>query len=468
MDKKIEEFLEEIAAGTDAETYNAIVKDAMSMDTESFLKTHMPMIEKDPSLSLAAKKMGIDKLGKSKWDRYNETFGSSDKTNPFKKDEGWLKAVHQEDYPDIDYETFKNDIDKMSNFWETEKFERESQAGKTRRKKEVEKDWPWYKKLLANEYSQAKYIDDPNKTPFGKEGKFDYNLPEMANIGLQGLSYAGDAIPGIIGYAAGPGVRLANDVVQKNTTPYGKDIEDILRDRALDVGTSFLGEAGPNAILRMLGRSEKLSKKLLQPIDEAVDYNNLVARSNKIKQDLKTWASEPDYARRNKIAEQIPDEHIKTALTDVNMVDMKPETREGVISNFNREIIPNDEAVKRFEEMKFDTYERPRKGGGSHTPPENFFWIRDVANTPTPPKWASTIVNSKDKLPVKLGTTFIERKTAGSTLGNPNFTQPESENDRKVIDWYKENYAKDWDMGFKPKENAGLLYQAWKEYKGIE
>jgi hypothetical protein len=124
--------------------------------------------------------------------------------------------------------------------------------------------------------------------------------------------------------------------------------------------------------------------------------------------------------------------------------------------------------VKKFEEMKFDTYERPRKAGEGYTPPENFFWMKDIANTPTPPKWASAIVNTKNKLPVKLGTTFIARKTAGSQLGNPNFTQPESENDRKVIDWYKENYAKDWDMGFEPKENAGLLYQAWKEYKGID
>jgi hypothetical protein len=442
--------------------------DAYKMDTKEWVSKWGPVFEAHENLAVDWNNSDLSKFNKDKWTRIRETFGSDDKKNPFIKPEADLKAKWQKDFKDMSFDDFKNDVEKMSNFWETEKFERESQAGKTRRKKEVEKDWPWYKKLLANEYSQAKYIDDPNKTPFGKEGKFDYNLPEMANIGLQGLSYAGDAIPGVIGYAAGPGVRLANDVLQKNATPYGKDIEDIIRDRALDVGTSFLGEAGPNSILRMLGRSEKLSKKLLQPIDEAIDYNNLVARSNKIKQDLNAWAAEPDFARRNKIAEQIPDETLKSKLTEVNFSDLPLEARERIITNFNRDIIPNDEAVKKFEEMKFDTYERPRKAGEGYTPPENFFWMKDIANTPTPPKWANAIVNTKDKLPVKLGKTFIGRKTAGSYLGNPNFTQPENENDRKVIDWYKENYAKDWDMGFEPKENAGLLYQAWKEYKGIE
>ena len=93
MDKKIEDFLEEIAEGVDTETYNALIKDAMSMDTKSWIDKYRSMFQEEPSLAVAFKQADLDKYSKSKWDRYKDTFGSSDTENPYNKSNAWLKAV---------------------------------------------------------------------------------------------------------------------------------------------------------------------------------------------------------------------------------------------------------------------------------------------------------------------------------------------------------------------------------------
>jgi hypothetical protein len=39
-------------------------------------------------------------------------------------------------------------------------------------------------------------------------------------------------------------------------------------------------------------------------------------------------------------------------------------------------------------------------------------------------------------------------------------------NDKLAKDWYKQNYERDWQMGFKPNEKEGdLLWEAYKEWK---
>lgn len=463
MDEKIQKFLEEVALGTDTDTYNAMVKDAMSLDTKAFLDKNLPIIQQNEGLSLAAKKIGLDKYGKSKWERYTESFGSSDKENPFKKDNAWLKATWQSDFQDVDYKTFIKDIDKMSEHWEEEVKNRDLQSGKKRRAKEVQDEWPWYKKLLANEYSQARYIDDPNSTPFGKEGKFNIgdNKLELANIGLQGASLVGDAIPGGWGYLAGPGVRTVNDFVQE-AGDYGKGAGDIVRDRLFDLSTSFLGDAGPNTILRTVGRSEKLGKGLARGIEETADYAALMKEVKETNSLMEAWKKEPSFARRQKIIEKMPDNYLKTTLKNLDSPGYTLEQLQKMDIP-QLKLIPQEEAAVKAQ---LDEIIDEGAEGGKFS--KEYEWNKKIGDTPEPGTFGKKLA-AVSISPVAQGAKAVVSRDLAKAGGKQVYDKkPESENDRKVKDWYKKQYSRMWDANFKPRENSGLLYEAWKEYKGIK
>lgn len=453
MDVKIENLLEEAALSIPTEQYNAMVADADKLDTKAWLNKYNQVFTSDPNLAVAWENDGMDKYSKSKWERLRDYFGSSDKDNPFAKSSEQLQAIWQKEFSDIPKEQFLQDVATMSKGWEDETQARKQQAGRTRRTKEIEKEWPWYKKLLANEYSQARYIDDPNSTPFGKEGKFNPsdNKLELANIGFQGVSLAGDAIPGVGGYIAGPGIRLANDIVQE-AGDYGKDLKDIAYDRALDLGTSFMGEAGPNVLLKTVGRSEKLSKSLGRGIRETSDYADLLKQNKDMEAAWKAWANEPDKARRMQIIKDIPDEGLKERLYVLEGAITPNTPKNDLVKNFAEDykIREPNEAADILVKGESDQFTTP--------------WLNKVSETPVPGKLGQTMAKGINSNVVQYPLSFVKRKTAGGVLANPNITKPKNENDERVKDWYKKYYARDWlDANFKPRENSGLMYEAWKE-----
>jgi len=500
MDNKIEEFLEEIAAGTDAETYNAIVKDAMSMDTKSFLDKHITEFEKDPSLSLAAKKIGIDKLGKTKWDRYSETFGSSDKENPFKKNEGWLKAVHQEDYPDIDYETFKNDIDKMSNHWENEKKTREYESGRYKREQEVKKGGPkWW---LASEYSKNRYINEPEKSIFSDEGAILNKGDDIRDVMLGGAGTVGDFIPGI-GAVLGPAARGVRDVANYGT-PYGKELGDIAGERAWDLGTF-----GAAALLPNFRRGKRMLNELGR---EAPGVGNVIKSSelkNDIGETLRTLdalsdpyrGGAPTFADVTTRIARMPESPAKAALqkkldafTDVG----NPEALEKFYQDIaktakNQQFFFTNYAGIGIKDGNF--FVKPMKVEEQRIPP---FKIQELMKTGLTREQAiKALKRENDVIGKKVAESYqplrqrvAETKPLGTVgkfmrdkalpfenkieQGLAKQTGRVVENDiadkdRKLKDWYIKNYARDWELGFKPNEKEGdPLWEAYKEYKGIK
>lgn len=458
--EELQNFIaDNVHANVDDKIVGEIMSDAANMDFNSFANKWDAFLQEHSAGWSSAKPQDKDI-----YTRLREAYGSSDEKNPFDVPENFSDELYDAKFKDVPKSEYTQRLAKMKELWDAETKERRDQVGRTRRKKEIETEWSWPKKMLANEYSQARYIDDPNSTPFGKEGKFNPldNKLELANIGLQGASLAGDALPGVYGYAGGPGIRLVNDLVQE-AGDYGKPAEDILKDRAVDVGTSFIGEAGPNAILRGIGRSEKLSKTLGRGINETMDYADVLKEMRDTKALEEAFFKEPNFQRRAKILEQMPDNYIKKTLRELD---------DPSINNLS------DLQVYRqmYPEMKLNTPEKaakiafdPRiKGLEGFKPPVDLDWQYKLATTPEPGKFGKTVAKASIS-PVAKGTERLIARDLGKAGSKSIYDkQPESENARKTIEWYKYNYARDWDMGFKPKENSGLLYQAWKEYKGIE
>lgn len=458
MDSKIKTLVDQATYVVQPEQYKQMMDDALKLDTKSWIEKYRDDYVNHPNLAAVWEDNGMDKYSKPKWERMRDYFGSSDVINPFKKPKAQLEAAWSKEFSDIPKEQFMQDMQKMAKSWDDETEERNRETGRIRRTREVEKEWSWPKKLLANEYSQARYIDDPNSTPFGKEGTFDpsENKLELANIGLQGASLVGDAIPGVGGYVAGPGLRLSNDLLQR-AGDYGKDLTDIARDRAIDAGTSFLGEAGPNMLFRLAGRGERQGSKLLRPFGEAAEYSKLLKDKRVADEGIARWRAEPNFARRQAIIDEIPDAQVRKDLQAANDPDVWQIEKDRL--PFNRDVIPQKEAENKYLQMK-GKYE----GIEGYRLPEEYEWTKRLAETPEPKGLFKAGAKLMSKKGAEYPATFIARKTVGGTLGNANIERPKQQNDRKLIDWYKKYYAKDWlDANFKPRENSGLMYEAWKE-----
>ena len=455
--EELQNFIaDNVHANVDDKIVGEIMSDAANMDFNSFANKWDTFLQEH-----SAGWSSVKPQDKDISTRLREAYGSSDEKNPFDVPENFSDEVYEAKFKDVPKSEYNQSLAKMKELWDIETKERRAQADRTKRKKEVETEWSWPKKLLANEYSQARYINDPNSTPFGKEGSFDpfNNKLELANIGLQGASLAGDAIPGVWGYIAGPGLRLTNDLVQE-AGDYGKDFKDIAYDRALDLGTSFMGEAGPNALLRAVGRSEKLGKTLGRGIRETSDYADLLKQNKDMEAAWKAWANEPDKARRLQIIKDIPDAGLRQRLEALESAFTTNTPNRDYIKNFAEDYKlrePNEAAIM-LSKGEGDQFTTP--------------WLNKVSETPVPGKAGQTMSKVINSNVAKYPLSFVKRKTTGGVLANPNMTKPANQNDKKVKEWYKQNYAKDWlELRFKPRENSGLLYEAWKELmeeNGIE
>lgn len=145
------------------------------------------------------------------------------------------------EYPWLNKEDLKEWFDKTNEYKKEFELEREIEAGKVRRAQEIKVrglDDPRY--WLASEYENQRYIDDPKSAIFGKEasGFIGSSTGAKADLISGVLGAAGDAVPGY-GAFIGPTVRSARDAVHYfGDSPYKKELDQIIKDAALDYGTN--------------------------------------------------------------------------------------------------------------------------------------------------------------------------------------------------------------------------------------
>ena len=227
----IEEFLDENAYNLSREEYNAALKDYQSMDTRSWVEKYSPLMQEK-----AAGWNEVDEVKKSKPlpTRISDAF-ANDKFAPGK---AYLEDVYEKDFSDVPRKQFDEALSKMREYYNQYVDEREKEAGRIRRQKEV-KNWGLVKSALTSDYEKQRYIDDPQAALFGAEAPQIGDAPEtrwgsMADLGLGVAGAAGDAVPGW-GSMAGPAVRVIRDVGHKVTdSPYQKEWSDIGKDAIVD------------------------------------------------------------------------------------------------------------------------------------------------------------------------------------------------------------------------------------------
>jgi len=467
MDEKIEKILQESTYKFKPEQYRVAVEDAKSMDTRSWIEKYQPEFEKDKQLAVAWKAAGLDKYSKDKWERYRESFGSSDSKNPFERSENWLRATWQNDFSDIPYEQYRKDIETSKQYWEDEKRAREYNAGRKRREKEV-KNWPLWRGVIASDYEKQRYINDPKAAIFGEEAtpvKEDYlNKGEaFSDLIYGGAGAVADVIPGY-GAFLGPAVRAGRDIQHKvSDSPYQKEWsnigQDVLSDAAVNAGVEFM----PTAILN---RGRRFGKNIGKSDEVFSDY-----------------AAEMSFAQRQKANDAAFDYLYKNLdmFADARVAQIRVNSMpESDIKNDMLKLVNSDKYSKREVERYMDAYQQANKNGIDAYKYVKNSNVRPNKNIKTDHLGENTIdfFKSKERLmglpesKLRTGAAKISTKyaPAGQTVvkeidtAKGRGSQPEVDT-KLVKDWYKQNYERDWKMGFKPNEKEGdLLWEAYKEW----
>lgn len=200
-------------------------------------------------------------------------------------------------------------IEELDNAWTELKKDKEYAQGVKERTEEV-KNWPWYKKMLASEYSKERYIKDPESSIFSDKGKWYNKGDDVSDVIFGAAGTVGDVIPGI-GIVAGPAARAARDVYHKQTnSPYQKEWNEIASDVGSDIAFNASTELLPTAILRRGNRvarnasknSEGVFKQKLKDAEkymEAKESQKTIDKSvETFKKNENTWNDPVEFKRQ--------------------------------------------------------------------------------------------------------------------------------------------------------------------------
>lgn len=464
-----------------------MMKDAETMDFGSF-------VEKWDD-TLKAKSAGWSDVrgeAKSLPERLTTAFGTSDSKNPFVQDANFKDELYEKSFKDVPKDKYDATIEQMSKYWEDEKRAREYTASKKRRERAVEgkltgedakNNWPWWKKMLASDYAKQRYINEPEKSLFAGDNTLRFGMtkwgesPKLGDV-LEGsllnkgddisdLSYgtagaAGDVLPGY-GLLVGPAARAARDVHHKVVdSPYQKEWSDIAQDAATDAvvnaSVDFLpnlrrytsmakrGTKGsPIATVMNLEDDVKNIREQVDFIDKVFDGSNYTELKRQIdklpdgtfKTDLQKYVADPRHIDEDGIAETIANWRKAT--------DYMLDKEQSKIIDYARQDIDKKAKLVGAD----DVFEHPLT--------QRMIFAPELTDKQ---KLAKNIVRGVETAAQKGGPILKEIDTAKGRGSEP------AVDDKLAKDWYKQNYERDWQMGFKPNEKEGdLLWEAYKEWK---
>lgn len=325
--------------------------------------------------------------------------------------------------------------------------ERQWEEGRTRRKEETEKNFKWN---FLPESSRQRYINTPESSLFGAESpKLSLSNvgqgKDIRDVTLGGIAAGLDFLPGIGGVFAGPAIRAGRDYLNDMKS------EDITTNAMADIGLNAGVEYLPTLVLNR-GRkvASKIANKASQYMNAKEAYKTALDSQNKtIKYINKSYGDLDDLnaVKLREFLNDLPDGPFKSEM--LATLDSK-----GINAAVTKAIEP-----KMIEQgnLGFGLY---NKAGTKSDEAADvaFNWY----NAQRLPKSAKVV-----------GEVLSKTKEVGPGLVKGNFTYNDKRNPvkgdtskRAEIDWYKQNYAKDWELGFIPKgkddDPKVVAYKEWR------
>lgn len=355
--------------------------------------------------------------------------------------------------PDISADDVKQWFKKANDYKEDELKQREYEYQRALREREV-KNLPWYKDWTTSDYSKQRYIDDPSTSvlgwsqfnPYSSEGQ-----SEIRDMLLGAAGAVGDAIPKM-GSLTGPAVRALRDTYHKYSDekykPEESIIDNLLMDAGANLGVEYLPTMLINKAKRFTGNVGKAARWLgdINEVNRVLDNEKVLKESHSAMNDLLNSKIYDDTSIYNSIR-SLPESEYKQAL--LGSLDLeKGGFRDAIIpvhQQWRSELSPDvQEAWKYVKDKGYDT-----KGQSSR-----YFYdkVYEPKLGPVQSKFASV---ARKFEPIATPAVKI--------VQGPNMQV--TDDDRSKKDWYKQNYARDWSMGFKPNEKEGdPLWEAYKEW----
>ncbi|MBR6457075.1 MAG: hypothetical protein IKS71_00625 [Bacteroidales bacterium] len=438
-----------------------LMKDASTFDFQRFVEEDGPLMEQ-----YSEGWSEFAKSGKPVSTQIREAFGSSDTKNPFRRPENYVDEIYETKFKGkISREQYDKELSNLADYWDDATEARRHEAGKYRRKKEIEDDWGILRNAIASEYEKARYINEPEKALFGKEapelGKApEYRFAAAADLGLGAAGAAGDMLPGAK-MVVGPTIRLGRDIghyVLDDT--YHKTSGEIINDALADFGTT-----GGIAFLPNFMRQKRMLKNGGADIGAIYDIEKEGEEMVKSARKMQYAMYSPDIpaAQRDRFIREtfnsLPESDFKASIAaDVmkihpDMSEISKKAARAATEGHMGQTAANREVLRNAKQIVHDGVVQT-----DYTP-----YARKILSTPelTPfqnkikPLYGAT----RTALSSNVGGGIARLGKTVSGVGRTNVKVNDT-------DWYLQNYTRDWDAGFKPgKSDQKQGNPMWDAYR---
>lgn len=375
-------------------------------------------------------------------------------------------------HPDISREDVENWFNKTNEYKKQYETERNEEAGRIRRSREINEEWPWYKKLATSGYEQERYIRDPKSATVGDSagGLRNSSIGSKLDLVTGALAGAADFFPGPVAAGVGPGLRLARDVAHKASgSPYQKEGSQIVRDALTDAAANYTAFGLSNA-----RRLSRIVQSMSSPeVKQAVKFNEA---TTDIRRGLNVLDKVPggdaySIVPTRRAIENIPDSPMKRELLEA--------TSEWADGKVDWEKIA--EIQNRYAH-DINLVERGLLGDLTRSPVVMLGGEGAKLNLSEYQKMAALNpdLNKKQKLLVAAlkGVDQINTGSPGQILMQQIATGTGKRSGdiedkykrysfKEAKDWYKKNYRRDFELGFEPREKGSdpALRAAYEDYK---
>jgi len=375
--------------------------------------------------------------------------------------------------------------------------EKEYLEGRERRKQEVKNDFKWN---FASDWAKQRYIDTPEKSYWNNPELSVEHIPDIADAAAGFAAGIADFLPGIGGTFAGPAIRAGRNAVQ------GQSFGDVMTNFAADAGANAGVDYLPTLILN---KARKVAQKGATQIEQYASLGNDIDNSKKTLNAARDVFKNTDATKLRNLdpneiskfkanVEALPDSPAKRDI--LNILNQKPsESIEALKASLNN--IPGvnaDNIFKLVEErgVKFNadpSYNLGRAKAYTEIADSQIKQSKNVSDAKFNPYDEQGQIRKDGLWNNELGQTILNKKALGQGMSKgakigakayqvgtkigPGLVktsdtaagkrQPvKQDQNRADIDWYKENYARDWSMGFAPhgREDEPIMkaYREWQ------
>lgn len=408
----------------------------------------------------------------------------------------------------IPYREFKEQFDLVKNRIDTEE-------GRKRRAKEVE-NMKWYDpdNWGTSDYEKQRYINDPDASIIGKEGNGRwFNKGEaISDLAYGAAAGVADLLPSVGGMVVGPAIRGMRDLHHKGVLPlteeskYQKEGGDIASDFGKDLGVNVGSDVLPTALTKYMPRvvkfarrgkpntgvtkfaedvyTNKATREKVNQMNDELDYFGWNLNSKNFNEgqiydtpDIVLEDQIKSLPKNSILRKQLEKDALFKTPAGVEYVDREAMT--DVLSDFAT-VTPKKNKLGDFEHLR-------TLPDGLHKDPavETMFseegakpHILDyaleqnkAANVSKKAKAGSKLLDYwedyGDRVNKSLATMGVGKNIPMlPTAIQSRQTSKVSKDEREDIDWFKTNYARDWEAGFVPrgKEDEPIMkaYEEWK------